>query len=88
MGEKIWHESQKSRKLSDGSLELTFQVAGLEEIKQWIMGFGPEAYVEKPKKLRDMVKADLKKTMIQYEEIRPSYKQPDLTESRAHSAGT
>ncbi|MBC8431809.1 MAG: WYL domain-containing protein, partial [Desulfobacterales bacterium] len=38
------------------------QVAGLDEIKQWIMSLGPEAYVEEPKKLRDMVKADLKKS--------------------------
>ena len=36
IGEKIWHESQQSKKLPDGSLELTFKVAGLDEIKQWI----------------------------------------------------
>ena len=88
VGEKIWHESQKSRKLPDGSLELTFQVAGLEEIKQWILSLGPEAYVEEPERLRDMLKADLKKTMIQYEEIRPAYQKPALMENRTHSAGT
>jgi len=82
IGEKIWHESQKSRKLRDGSLELTFQVAGLDEIKQWIMSLGPEAYVEEPKKLRDMVKADLKKTMVQYEGIRPAFQESAVLESR------
>lgn len=36
IGEKIWHESQQTEKLADGSLELIFQVAGLEEIKRWV----------------------------------------------------
>jgi WYL domain len=42
VGEKVWHESQKARKLPDGGLELTFRVAGLEEIKRWVLGLGPE----------------------------------------------
>jgi len=83
IGEKIWHESQRSRKLRDGSLELTFQVAGLDEIKQWVMGLGTEAYVEAPEKLRDMVKADMKKALVQYERIRPAYQEPAVLESRA-----
>ncbi|MBU0515472.1 MAG: transcriptional regulator, partial [Proteobacteria bacterium] len=37
VGEKIWHESQKTKKLKDGGLELTFHVAGLDEIKQWVL---------------------------------------------------
>lgn len=81
-GEKIWHESQKSRKLPDGSLELAFQVAGLDEIKQWIMSLGPEAYVEETKRLRDMVKADMKKALVQYEELRSVYQLPEENKSR------
>jgi len=87
IGEKIWHESQRSRKLRDGSLELIFQVAGLDEIKQWIMSLGPEAYVEEPKSLRDMVKADMKKALIQYEGIRHTYQEPDVLEDRVDYAG-
>ena len=34
VGERIWHESQKAKKNGDGSLELTFRVAGLDEIKR------------------------------------------------------
>ena len=34
VGEKIWHESQKITKLPDGGLEITFRVAGLDEIKR------------------------------------------------------
>jgi len=39
------------------------------------------------KKLRDMVKADMKKALVQYEEMRPSYQKPALLENRAHFAG-
>ena len=83
VGEKIWHESQKSCKLSDGSLELTFHVAGLDEIKQWIMGFGSEAYVVEPERLKNMVRADFKKALIQYEGLRPISQEPEVQESKA-----
>lgn len=86
IGEKIWHESQRTRKLSDGSLELTFQVAGLDEIKQWIMSLGPEVYVEEPERLRDMVKADMKKALVQYEGIRPAFQGPAVLESQVDYA--
>lgn len=70
VSEKIWHESQKTRKLDDGSVQLTFHVAGLDEIKQWILSLGPKAYVMEPEKLRKMIQSDLRKTLFQYEGIR------------------
>ena len=86
IGEKIWHESQKSRKLRDGSLELTFQVAGLDEIKQWIMSLGPEAYVFEPEKLRDMVNAGLTRALVQYEGIKPAHEEPAVLENKVDEA--
>jgi predicted DNA-binding transcriptional regulator YafY len=56
--ERRWHPSQKNKKLQDGSLELTFEVAGTKEIKTWIMGFGSLARVVEPKSLVIEVKAD------------------------------
>ncbi len=50
----------------DGSLELTFRVAGLDEIKRWILSFGPEAVVLEPKKLKELVREDLSSNMAQY----------------------
>jgi predicted DNA-binding transcriptional regulator YafY len=73
VGEKIWHESQKITKLSDGSLEMAFRVAGLEEIKRWILSFGPEAQVLEPSRLKQMVRADLQKSLGQYTAHRISY---------------
>lgn len=43
--DRRWHLSQKNKKLKDGSLEITFEVAGTKEIKAWIMGFGSLARV-------------------------------------------
>ncbi len=66
VGEKIWHESQKINKLPDGSLEITFQVAGLDEIKRWILSFGLECRVLAPEKLKEMVRKDLSRNLAQY----------------------
>ena len=66
VGEKIWHESQKVTKLPDGSLEITFRVAGLDEIKRWILSLGPEAQVLEPSRLKQRVRADLQKSLGQY----------------------
>ena len=63
VGEKIWHESQKITKLPNGGLEMTFRVAGLDEIKRWILSFGPEAQVLEPLSLRQMVCADLQRSL-------------------------
>ena len=66
VGEKIWHESQKITKLPNGSLEITFRIAGLDEIKRWILSFGPEAAVLEPEKLKEMVRKDLSRNLAQY----------------------
>jgi predicted DNA-binding transcriptional regulator YafY len=66
VGEKIWHESQKITKLPNGSLEMTFRVAGLDEIKRWILGFGPEPVVLKPPNLQKMVRKDFSRNLAQY----------------------
>lgn len=88
IGEKIWHESQVTRKMPDKSLEITFRVAGLDEIKRWVMGLGPEAYVKEPEKLKDMVRAGLKKALNQYEGIKPIYQTPPgMPKNRVDYAG-
>jgi predicted DNA-binding transcriptional regulator YafY len=82
VGEKIWHESQKITKLLDGGLEITFRVAGLDEIKRWALSFGPEAQVLEPPNLQELVRKDLVKTLSQYQPGRTSL--TFLSESRIH----
>jgi len=67
VGEKIWHESQKAEKLPDGGLELTFRVAGLDEIMRWVLSLGPEVEVVEPERLMEMVRKSLGETLDKYE---------------------
>ncbi|MDI6756218.1 MAG: WYL domain-containing protein [Thermodesulfobacteriota bacterium] len=66
VGEKIWHESQKVTKLPDGGLEITFRVAGLDEIRRWVLSFGPECQVLEPDILKRLAREDLNKSLAQY----------------------
>ena len=50
------------------AIEIMFRVAGLDEIKQWVLGLGPEAYVVEPEELRWMIQSDLKRSLDQYTE--------------------
>ncbi len=65
--EGIWHHTQKTRKNKDGSVILTFQVDGLNEIVRWILGWGNRAKVIWPPELRDMIVAQLKQTIQTYD---------------------
>lgn len=57
--EKIWHPTQKLTVESDGSLIFQAQVAGLEEIKWWVLRWGAGAEVLAPDQLRDMVSREV-----------------------------
>jgi predicted DNA-binding transcriptional regulator YafY len=67
--ERRWHPSQKNKKLKDGSLELAFEVAGIKEIKTWIMGFGSLAKLLEPASLVKEVKDDLGKSLRSYAKL-------------------
>jgi len=66
IGEKIWHQSQRIQKLIDGGIEISFRVAGLDEIRQWVLGLGPEAVVVEPEELKVAVRQSLKQALAQY----------------------
>jgi predicted DNA-binding transcriptional regulator YafY len=54
--EKKWHESQKLRELKDGGVELTLELSSLVEIERWVLGWGADAKVIKPRELVESVK--------------------------------
>jgi predicted DNA-binding transcriptional regulator YafY len=54
--EKIWHESQKIENQEDGSLILEATVAGIREIKYWVLGWGSHAVVLEPGELREEIR--------------------------------
>lgn len=55
-----WHDSQEVEWQEDGSVQMSFEVDGLEEIVWWIMGYGPRCRVIEPAELARRV-ADLQK---------------------------
>lgn len=68
--EKQWHESQKLLKNKDGSLTLEMVVAGVEEVKHWILTWGAKAEVVEPQSLRDDIIAESKALLERYERAR------------------
>jgi predicted DNA-binding transcriptional regulator YafY len=59
-----WHDSQDVEFLADGSVEVSFQVDGLEEIIWWILSYGPHCQVLGPPVLRERV-VKLAKGMVE-----------------------
>jgi predicted DNA-binding transcriptional regulator YafY len=58
--ETQWHATQQATPMPDGSLVLSFQIDGLEEICNWILGWSGRAEVLAPKELRRMVADQLR----------------------------
>jgi proteasome accessory factor B len=55
VAEVVWHKTQRLTWRDDGALDFQVRVAGLQEISWWIMGYGDQAEVLKPARLRQMI---------------------------------
>jgi len=53
--EKKWHESQKLRELKNGGVELRLKLSSLVEIERWILSWGGDARILKPRELAEAV---------------------------------
>ncbi len=53
--EKTWHETQAIETQQDGSIIFEAEVAGIDEIKFWILKWGAKAMVIEPESLRDSI---------------------------------
>jgi len=51
VAERKWHESQRVREMTSGSIILELELGGLEEIERWILSWGKHARVLAPKEL-------------------------------------
>ncbi len=58
---KKWHQSQKTKELRNGKLEVSFRVNGIEGIKDWIYRWIPYVEVLAPKELKELFKSDIQK---------------------------
>jgi predicted DNA-binding transcriptional regulator YafY len=64
--EKIWHESQAIETQKDGSILFEAVVAGTEEVKFWIMGWGAHARVLEPESLRSEILTEAEAVAANY----------------------
>ncbi|HUY93627.1 MAG TPA: transcriptional regulator [Pirellulales bacterium] len=66
--ESRWHSSQQLAKQRDGSLVGEFQLSSTEEIKHWLLSFGPKVVVLQPAELRAEISAELHAMLASYEQ--------------------
>ena len=64
--ESIWHRSQRITDLPDGGLEMELAVAGIVEIRPWILGWGDAVEVLAPPELRDVVAQAVTRAAARY----------------------
>ena len=64
--ESQWHPSQQNRVRRDGSLEVSFRLDCTEELKRWVLGFGPHAQVLRPPAFRREVQQELQQALANY----------------------
>ncbi|MGD9722136.1 MAG: helix-turn-helix transcriptional regulator [Pirellulales bacterium] len=55
VGEVVWHKTQRLVRHDDGSLDFHVRVSGLNEISWWILGYGDQAEVLRPARLRQII---------------------------------
>ena len=76
--EKTWHETQKLEEMDDGSVIFQAEVAGLQEIKFWLLTWGAKARVLEPEALHREICEEAKRILATYQTPSPE-KNPDKT---------
>jgi predicted DNA-binding transcriptional regulator YafY len=61
--EKRWHDSQELKELKAGAVELRMKLSSLAEVERWVLSWGGNATVSKPKELADSVREAAKRLL-------------------------
>jgi predicted DNA-binding transcriptional regulator YafY len=64
--EAVWHRSQELVELPDGGVELSVTVAGIVEIRPWILSWGESVEVIAPPELRESVAESVRAAAQRY----------------------
>jgi len=64
--EGTWHASQQLSPQPDGGVHAQFELAGTEELKRWLLGFGRHATVLEPETLRQEIVAEAHALLDRY----------------------
>jgi len=63
-----WHKTQRIKHNDGGTIDFSATVSGLTEISWWIMGYGDQAEVLEPPRLREMIAERARRTAAVYDE--------------------
>jgi predicted DNA-binding transcriptional regulator YafY len=63
--EKKWHESQQLRELKNGDVELSLRLSSLMEIQRWVLSWGGDVQVLKPRELATSVQQSAQEILRQ-----------------------
>lgn len=66
VAENTWHPTQALEWRSDGSVDIEWQLGGLQEVSTWILSWGPQALAIEPPELRIMLRDAAQKTLDRY----------------------
>jgi len=66
VAETTWHPTQETSVGADGWLTWTARIAGLQEVRSWILGWGGTAEVVEPAELRDRIRDELEAAVVRY----------------------
>lgn len=61
--EKKWHESQQLNELKNGAVDLKVKLSSLVEIERWVLSWGGDAKVLKPRELAEAVRRSANKIL-------------------------
>jgi proteasome accessory factor B len=61
--EKRWHDTQQLRELTQGGVELRFQLSSLEEVGRWVLSWAGDAVVVRPPELAQWVRQAARKVL-------------------------
>ncbi len=61
--EKKWHESQQLRELKNGGVELGLKLSSLMEIQRWVLSWGGDVRVIKPRELAESIREAAKRIL-------------------------
>jgi predicted DNA-binding transcriptional regulator YafY len=62
--EKRWHDSQRLKELRNGEVELHLRLSSLGEVERWVLSWGGNARVVRPKELRESIRAAARKILV------------------------
>ena len=61
--EKRWHDSQVLKELKGGEVELKMKLSSLGEVERWVLSWGGNAKVIRPKELSKSVRESAKRLL-------------------------